>query len=136
MINLKLFKKNPEEIKKKILQKDSHFDIEKLLQLTQKHNLMLFEISSLQEKINKLSNLSSQKEKDQEIIKNEVKEIKNILQEKTSILNTIESEFNFLLLSCPNITEDDLPIGGKEKNQIVKKVGNIPTFDFDIKNIL
>ena len=135
MINLKLFKKNPNEIKNKIIQKDPSFEVDALFILFHEHNQVIFEISQLQEKINKLSALFLKKNNNSEEIKNEVKAIKLLIQEKTIQSDEIESIFNVLLLSCPNLIQDGIPIGGKESNQVIKTVGVAPIFDFPIKNI-
>ena len=136
MINLKLFKKNPDQIKNKILEKDPFFKVDTLFSLLKKNNQIIFEISQLQEKINKLSELFLDKSTNIQSIKDEVKLIKIIIQEKNNALALIEEEFNSLLLSCPNITQDNIPIGGKESNQVVKTVGSIPEFNFPIQNHL
>ncbi len=134
MINLKLFKKNPNQIKEKILQKDPLFEVDELLVLLNQHNSIIIEISRLQEKVNKLSQFSLQKSNNFDDIKEEVKKIKILIQSSNNELNFIEEKFNSLLLSCPNLIQDDLPIGGKEFNKVIKKVGQIPKFNFNIKN--
>lgn len=136
MINLKLFKKNPDQIKSKILQKDPLFKVDLLFLLLKKHNQIIFDISQFQEKINKLSELFSQKDFNIEKTKEEVKVIKQLLQEKNYELELIEIEFNTLLLSCPNLAQDDIPLGGKESNKVIKTVGIAPMFNFPIKNHL
>jgi len=136
MINLKLFKKNPDQIKNKILQKDPLFDFDSLFGLLQQHNKINFEISQFQEKINKLSIFSLGKNENLEKKKDEVKIIKALLQKKKIELEKIDIDFNQLLLSCPNITQDDVPVGGKESNQIIKIVGEKPIFNFSVKNHL
>jgi seryl-tRNA synthetase len=136
MINLKLFKKNPDQIKNKILEKDPLFDVDLLFALLQQHNKIVFEISQLQEKINKLSVFSLQNNEELQKKRDEVKLIKISVQEKTVQLEDIDAQFDVLLLSCPNLTQDDIPVGGKESNQRVKIVGEKPIFDFPIKNHL
>jgi seryl-tRNA synthetase len=136
MINLKLFKKNPDQIKNKILEKDPLFNVDLLFILLQQHNKIIFEISQLQEKINKLSVFSLEKSEEFEKKKEEVRSIKIILQNKTLELEEIDKKFNILLLSCPNLTQEDVPVGGKDSNQVVKIVGQKPVFNFPINNHL
>jgi len=49
-------------------------------------------------------------------------------------LQEVEQGFSNVLLSCPNILHQDVPVGDKENNQEVKMVGEKPTFTFDVKD--
>ncbi len=133
MINLKLLKQDKDKIKEMILSKDPAFDIDALILMYEQYTLSGKEISDLQEKINKLSTYKNQLGS-LETIKEEVKEIKAVLLQKTKIHEKIEKEFFLLAYSCPNIPMESLPLGGKEKNLIERIEGKKPEFSFSPKN--
>jgi seryl-tRNA synthetase len=56
------------------------------------------------------------------------------LKTKEVDLEELEQKFNELYLFCPNIPEDDVPVGNKEANKVVKVVGEKPSFNIPIKN--
>lgn len=133
MINLKLLKQNTESIKRKILLKDPAFPVDNLVKLYFDFGVITAEISSLQEKINKLSDLKNNNENLIEV-KEQVKEIKLILQEKNELARKIEISLYELAHSCPNIPMDGLPEGNKESNKVIKLVSEKKKFLFDPKN--
>jgi len=45
-------------------------------------------------------------------------------------LKAIETRMNEIQLSIPNIPDPDVPVGGEEANQEVRRWGSPPTFDF------
>lgn len=133
MIDLKLLKENTDIIKRKILLKDPTFPVDMLVSLSKKVSSITNEIFGLQEKINKLSNPKEQKET-LETIKEEVKKIKQILEEKNNEAEELKIKLEELAYSCPNIPMDELPIGNKEANKIIKTVGEKKAFAFEVKN--
>lgn len=56
------------------------------------------------------------------------------LKEKEDSVKDLEHRFMKLYLSCPNIPQEDIPVGGKEANKVIKEVGVQPTFSFPVKN--
>ncbi len=60
---------------------------------------------------------------------NEVKEIETKLRE-------VDSKLTSLLEVLPNIPDEDVVAGEKESNEVIKEVGEKPTFEFKIKDHL
>jgi seryl-tRNA synthetase len=58
------------------------------------------------------------------------------LKTKEIELVALEEKFFDLYLHCPNIPEEDIPVGNKESNKVVKTVGSKPEFNFPVKNHL
>ena len=88
-----------------ILSKDPAFDIDALILMYEQYTLSGKEISDLQEKINKLSTYKNQRAS-LETIKEEVKEIKAVLLEKTKI-HEKKPEFTkeVVTITAPQIEE-------------------------------
>ncbi len=140
MIDLKLLEKDFETVAKKLKLKKVNEqyleEIKKLLeekkQIKQKLDLLLNKRNVLSKEIGEYFK-NSQKEK-AEKLKEEVSGIKkeiDILNEK---LNIIEAQLNEKALNIPNIPDDDVPVGEDENDNVeIKKIGEIPVFDFKPK---
>ncbi len=63
-------------------------------------------------------------------LKAKSEEVKNLEGE----LRNVEAELKQKMDVLPNIPEEDVVAGGKESNQVIKMVGEKPTFDFPIKD--
>lgn len=136
MINIKDLKKNFDQIRKHILDKDPAFPIDKLWELYNKRNTILQEISLYNEKINVLSNNVKIGCNDHHDVQLEVKDIKKKQQILQKDFEKIEQEFNLLALSCPNIIFDDVPLGTKNENFCCRTFSHQPQFSFQPKNHL
>ncbi len=136
MIDINLIRKNPDTIKEKSLQKGYQVDVDQILALDKDRNDILKEIEALRQIRNELSDLKKGERPSPENIA-KVKELKLDLQQKERIFEDKSKQFNSLMLKVPNIALDDVPIGKSEdENQVVKKVGDIPVFDFTPRNHL
>ena len=134
MVDIKLIRENPELVIKNTLNKGYEVDVQKLLEIDSQKIQLLKDVQKLREKRNDLSNYKGGQKPTEEQIK-EVKNIKKELEEKEDRLNTLNQEFNDLLLKVPNISWEDVPIGKSEDdNLVIKEVGDKPVFNFEPKN--
>ena len=132
MIDLNLLREHPVKTKESILRKEPSFPVDQLIN----HELA---VRSLRQEVEQLrkdkNNLASQGAKG---ITPEVREqsiaLGKELKAKEAALSEQEETFKKLWLTCPNIPQDDLPLGNKEANKPVKVVGEKPQFAFAHKN--
>ncbi len=117
----------------KLKQKGFDFDQEKFLKL---YNLK----RELKQKIDDLRNQKNQiakemaKNFDKDLI-NQGKELNKEIKDNELLFKDIETELNDFLLYIPNIPYENCPIGKNEDDNIeIKKVGQIPKFNFEIKD--
>ena len=121
MIDLNKLKDNP-KLAEKLTAKGSMADIDHLFSLNDSKNAMQVELDDLKNKKNEISKLIGELAKNGENIdehknkSNEINESIDALQEK---FNLAKTELSGLLLSIPNIPDDDVPIGSNEKANIV-----------------
>src|SRR5579859_2136853 len=132
MIDRALLRENPELFIKKIKTKEPSFDAQRLVELEREFGKLQQEVEQLRHRKNELADFA--KSGITESIRVESIEISKQLKEKETRLHVVQEEFNNLYLACPNVPEDDLPIGGKEANKVVREVGTKPTFAFEPKN--
>ena len=139
MIDIKLIRENPEEIKKRLLYKevDCGEAIDRILELDGLRRDTIAKTESYKAEQNKVSKQIPQMKKageDVSPVLARMNELKAAAKEADAALRDIESEYNELLLSLPNLPDPDLKPGGKENNEPLRYFGEPHKFDFEPKN--
>jgi len=134
MIDLAKLRQEPEHIKNLILKKEPTFDIDKLLSLDTSVRSLRIEIEELRKQKNELAQQGKSGITDE--LRQKSIEIGKNLKAKEKELEAISADYKNLWLSCPNIPQEDLPVGNKESNEVVKTVGQKPEFAFQPKHHL
>ena len=129
MHNIKEIRKDLNFFKKKISERNSSINFEKLM-IFDRNNRNLIQQKEKKEQEKKLIS----KSKDPinfEKSKNLSKEIDEITKEQIILQNEIYK----ILSNIPNIARDDVPIGIDEKsNKTIKQIGSVKKFNFTIKS--
>jgi len=125
MHDIKIIRKNPDFFKKKISERNTDIDVNKLLDLD-KNNREL--IQNKQKLYQQKKKISQKQDKTQFAKSKELSlKIEKISKEQVIIKNKID----LILSSIPNIALNDVPIGKDESaNKEIKKIGEIPKFNF------
>jgi len=138
MLDPKLIKEKPEMIKNMLKARSVEFDLEGLIDSDQKRREFIIKTDELRKKKNQVALTISEKKKGGEDISAILAEMKNVSEELTKLeleQNNIEKKYLKLASSIPNLIHESVPIGeDDESNQEIKKWGNIPKFDFKIKD--
>ncbi len=134
MIDLGLLRNQPEHIISLIEKKDPSFDGKKLFDLDSRVRSIRLEVESLRQRKNELAQQAKSGVTPE--IRQESIEVGKKLKDHEQTLADVEKAFMDLYLSCPNIVEEDLPVGGKEANEVVKVVGQKKEFSFNPQNHL
>ncbi len=129
MYNLKVIRKDFDNFKKKIKDRNAVVDFEKLLSLDEENRGLIFKKENLEKEKKNLSKTKDEKN---------FKKSKD-LSEKISKIETnqlkIQSQLNEILSYIPNIAQNDVPIGKNEKdNKVVENVGQKKKFTFKLKS--
>ena len=132
MIDLKLLREDTERIKKLILQKEPSFSIDELIKFDTDVRLLRVVIEDLRKKRNELATQGAQGITD-DLRKQSIGIGKELKQKEKELVDQ-EKEYKSLWLSCPNIPQEDIPVGNKEANKVIKTVGEKPSFDFEPQN--
>ncbi len=132
MIDLSLLRKDPQTIIALIRRKEPTFDMQKLYDLDVQVRELRSDIEHLRHKKNELAQQAKSGVTPQ--IRQESIKISTQLKDQEQKLVSLEEVFNSLYLRCPNIPQEDIPLGGKEFNRPVKMVGEKPVFTFSVKN--
>ena len=130
MLDIQFIRDNAELVAEKAKQKGYKVDIPKILELDKQRKSKLLEIEA-QRSVSKAYAKQGKPDESHIAVARELRQkIKNLEVE----LGPIEEEFIGLLKAVPNMSLDDVPVGESEgDNQVAKKVGELPKFDFEPK---
>ena len=129
MYNLKELRKNLENFKKKLENRNIVFDINSFKQKDSLNRDLINKKEKLEQEKKSLSKSKDKSNFDKS--KKISQEISDL--EKKQILSQVE--IDKIIFSLPNIAHSDVPVGADEKsNKLIKKEGNIKKFSFKIKS--
>ena len=138
MLDPKLIKENPEIIRSMLKSRAVEFDLDGLIELDKKRREFIIKTDELRKKKNQVAIIISEKKKGGDDISSILAEMKNISNEITELESeqeNIESKYLKLASTIPNLVHESVPIGVDDNANIeIKKWGNIPEFDFKIKD--
>src|SRR3989344_787774 len=121
MIDIKLIRENPQEIKKKIKDRGVDIDTDHILKLDTEVKELSTSVQKLREERNKAAS---------------EKDIKEGLRKQEERLRISERNLEELLLQLPNIVLHKVPVGDASKNEVIKTEGSPPKFSFAPKDHL
>jgi len=137
MLDIKFIRQNPDKVKKGCEAKQVKVDIDKLLEVDKKRCQTLPALEDMRAQKNKASKEIAQtkveKEKKKIILK--MRELDRNSDRLSKTLKELEEKFNNLMLSFPNLPQEDVPLGKNEgENVVLRKVGVVsPRLKFDFK---
>ena len=137
MLDIKFIRENKDIVSAGAKKKHIKFDADNLLAIDDKRKELLSAVEDLRNKQNQASLIISKAASGEEraSLIEEMKTLKLALQEKESELAEVMKEWQKLMLVVPNVPDMSVPDGeSEEENVEVKKWGNLPSFDFPVKD--
>ena len=138
MLDPKLIKEKPEIIRDMLKSRAVEFDLDGLIESDQKRREFIIRTDELRKKKNQVAMVISEKKKAGEDASSILTEMKNVSTELTELESEqeeIEKKYLKLASTIPNLVDKSVPIGPDESaNKEIKKWGDIPKFDFKIKD--
>ncbi len=132
MLDLTELRKNKKAFESAILKKDPSFDVGAFFILDDSFKNISLQVEALRKEKNDIAKQAKggiNPELRQKSI-----QVGKQLKEQEVELKKVEEQFQELLLSCPNITDAEVPTGNKESNKEVKVVGKKQAFDFEVQD--
>ncbi len=128
MLDVNLIREFPNKVKESIKKRgEDESVVDQFLKTDQQWRLLKAQIDDLKSQQKKLG--SNQRE--------EAKKIKEKIQAEDNKVSCLEKERELLHYQMSNLTQDDVPIGKDEKeNVVIKEWGNKPQFDFKPKDYM
>ena len=138
MLDPKIIRDEPDRIKQMLKDRAVEFDFEKMLELNKTRKEMMMQSDELKQKRNQMSvKIGSEKKagNDASELLKEMGEISKKLDELENLRKTVDENYHNLSFSIPNLIHDSVPKGADESfNQQIRTWGEIPKFDFDVKD--
>jgi seryl-tRNA synthetase len=138
MIDIKLIRKNKQEIEAKLKKKDASIDLTHIVQLDEQIRDIKTRVEVLKAKRNDQSQLIGKMKREKQDTTALLQEVAGYGEEIHSLdkeLAAKEEKFHFEMASLPNIPMDDIKVSDSPKdNVVIKEVGQKPSFDFPFKN--
>ena len=137
MLDMKMIRENPENIRKMLKDRDVQFDLNLLLELDKKRREMIITTDELRKKKNEMSIKISETKKagnDATPIIQEMQSVSTELTKLEEVQQKTELEYSKLALTIPNLLDKSVPSGDSSANKEIRKWGDIPKFDFEVKD--
>jgi seryl-tRNA synthetase len=136
MLDIKFIRENAEAIKEVAKNKNIDLDIDQLLKLDKDRLLQLQDIEELLAEKNKLNDLIPSAQGDEKTaVLEQAKSVKEKLAQAQPEFEKIKEQFEAMMISVPNLISADTPIGKNEDENVeIEKTGEIPNFNFEVKD--
>ncbi len=137
MLDIRLFRERPEFVKERLALRGGEYPVDEVISLDRRRRELLQEVERLRharkvasEEIGRLKRAGQDAQEQMQ----EVKRLGERLKELENELRTVEARLRALLLEIPNLPHESVPPGVEENdNQVIKRWGDLPTFDFTPK---
>lgn len=140
MLDLKVIRSNPEEIKKALTNRGEDFDvkvIDEVIALDEERRKILVEVEALKSQRNKVSaEIPKLKKAGEDVapIMAEMKKIGEEIKEHDISLANVNEKIDYIMYRIPNIPNPQVPEGETDEDNVEIKVWGEPTkFDFEPK---
>lgn len=137
MLDIKFIRENPDLIRDAARKKYIDFNVKELLNVDEKRKTLLQEIEELRAKQNKASDKIVDFKDDAErgVAIESLKEIKDKISSLEQEFKKFDTKWRTLMLATPNIPDPSVPEGKTdEENQEIRTWGELPQFNFEVKD--
>lgn len=136
MLDIKYIRQNSEVVKKAAADKLIKVDIDRLLEVDNLLREVSQKLDNLKEERNRLSaSIPTLEAEDKAKTIAYVKTLKEKMGPMEEELAPLKEEFEALMYQVPGVPLPEVPIGKTDEDNVeIKTVGQIPTFDFEIKD--
>lgn len=134
MLDIRFIRENAEAVQENTRRKGYDVDIQELLARDNAYRELQQQSDTLREKRNSIAaQMKGGRPSDEAVV--EGKKVKEALNGVEERLKTAETAFIDLLKKVPNMALSDVPLGASEdENVVAKTVGEVPAFDFEVRN--
>lgn len=137
MLDIKFIRENKDLVKEVVKLKGVNLDVENLLRLDKERCEFLVKLEKLRAERNKNAQIIEKLQKEKKDFKKYLKigrDIKEKIAKAYKEFREKDKSYIYSMLLVPNIFAPDVPKGGEEANKEVKRWGEVPKFDFKIKD--
>ncbi len=134
MLDLKFVRENDKAVRSALVARGGYkVDIDLLMDMDQKRRKLLTKLDDLREKRNIANDEIGQCIKEKKDPKAKIASMKEVSVQISALepeIKELELEVEAILMRIPNIPHISVPVGTPEKNKEIRRVGDLPAFDF------
>jgi seryl-tRNA synthetase len=132
MLDIKYIRDNAEVVKQAAKNKRFDADVDGLIAADQRRRELQQEVDSLRQRRNEIAaSIPKAAKEDKPALIEEGKALKSKLELLEAEQAEVQQRFDQLMLTIPNVPLAEVPVGAGEADNVeVRRVGQIPTFDF------
>ncbi len=138
MLDPKIILQNIEKVREMLANRDVDFDLDELVKLDKQRRDLIKKTDELRKKKNDISIEVAQKKKSGQDVTQIIKEMQEVSAKLSGLEETqtkVNESYTRFMFTIPNLIHDSVPIGKDETaNKEIRRWGNVPQFDFDVKN--
>ena len=138
MLDIQVLRNDLDGVAKRLATRGFILDSEKFIQLESERKSIQTRTQELQAKRNTASKqigVAKSKGEDASVILAEVATLGDELKSIETRLSGIQQDLNAFLSVIPNLPGEDVPTGKSESDNVeVRKIGEVPKFDFEVKD--
>ncbi|KXG76085.1 Serine--tRNA ligase [Fervidicola ferrireducens] len=137
MLDIKLIRSNPEEVKIALEKRGTQTNLEEFLKLDEERRTLLVEVEQLKSLRNRESEEIARRKKQGEPADDlieKMREVSGKIKEMDDRVKEIEEKLQQLLLMIPNIPDESVPVGESDADNVeIRRWGEPRKFDFEPK---
>jgi len=136
MLDLETLRTRTDEVRRNIANRGMKADVDEVLRLADERSTLIADADALRRRRNDLSQKVPQASAaDRPALVEEASAVKAAIADAEARLATAEERLREAQSKIPNLTHPDAPVGRDEAaNREVRRVGEVPTFDFEPKD--
>ena len=141
MLDVKMVRSNPDEVRKALQRKGaaSASSLDEFLTLEEERRRLLTDVESMRaERKRAIDDIAAVKQAggDADEAIAAMRSLGDTIKEREASLAEVEERLKTMLLEIPNLPLADVPDGGEEDSVVLRVVGDPPAFDFEPKDHL
>ncbi len=137
MLDIRLIRERPEFVKERLALRGGEYPVDEVISLDRRRRELLQEVEKLRHARKVASEEIGRLKRAGQDVQEQMQEVKRLgerLKELENELRTVEARLRALLLEIPNLPHESVPPGVDENdNQVIKRWGDLPRFDFTPK---
>jgi len=139
MLDIKFIRDNLEIVKKGVADKNCDVPFDELLALDDERKALLKKVEELKAQQNKANEEMARLRKEGKDFGEKVTELRAVSQEakkQEAELTQVKEKSDSIAVMIPNIPHESVPVGGEDKNEVVREWGDKKVFSFKAKDHL
>ncbi len=133
MLDIHYIRKNKDLVRDGARKKRFDLDLDRLVELDDIRRRLIFDGDELKAKMNtKSKEVSKAPPEERPALGSALKSLKEKIKENTSKLNSVEEEYDTVMLLVPNVPDKEVPEGEDDSGNVeIRRHGEPPDFDFE-----